>query len=76
MIQPGNDVCIIDFANVRIVASSFADEFLGKLAVDLADAFEKRIRLRNVSPDNGRIISTAIATRRSAGLKRPLPRPR
>ena len=67
LVQPGNEKCVIDFANVRIVASSFADEFLGKLALSMGNGFEQKIRLMNISPDNQRIVGTAIATRRASG---------
>jgi len=69
LFQPGNDVCVLDFSNVRVVASSFADEFLGKMAVELGSNFETRIRLNNISEDNQRIVSTAVATRIASGHK-------
>jgi hypothetical protein len=63
LMEPNNEVCVVDFANVRVVASSFADEFLGKMASELGSYFETRIRLINISEDNQRIVATAIATR-------------
>jgi anti-anti-sigma regulatory factor/anti-sigma regulatory factor (Ser/Thr protein kinase) len=67
--QPDNEVCVIDFANVRVVASSFADEFLGKTALSLGNLFEARVRINNISEDNQRIVSTAIATRLASSNK-------
>ncbi len=69
LMQPGNEVCVVDFGNVRVVASSFADEFLGKMAVELGSFFETRIRLNNISEDNQQIVGTAIATRIASKTK-------
>src|SRR5579863_3052267 len=51
--------------------TSFADEFLGKMAVESGSLFESKIRLNNVADDNRHIISTAVATRKASDGGRP-----
>jgi hypothetical protein len=55
--------CVVDFKNVRIISSSFADEFLGKLAEALGDKFGDFIQLDHISEDNRVIVEKAIRER-------------
>jgi len=55
--------CIVDFANVRVVSSSFADECFGKLAVRLQPNFSRHVSFRNMSATNQAIVEAAVAER-------------
>ena len=56
---------IIDFSNVGIVSSSFADEYIAKLFASLSEArFNGRIRLSGMNSTNDLIVRHAITTRR------------
>lgn len=55
---------VVDFSDVAIISSSFADEALGKLAVELGLAiFQAKIQLRNASPTIISLVSRAIQQR-------------
>lgn len=55
---------VIDWAHIPIVASSYADEFLGKLFVELGPVgFNSRIRLINLDPVVQTLINRAIMQR-------------
>ena len=59
---------IVDFSQVGIVSSSFADEFVAKLFVSLNEAkFNGRIRLHGMNSTNDLIVRNAIAERRARG---------
>ena len=72
---------VIDFAGVGIVSSSFADEFIAKLYLQLgAEYFNRRIRLHGMNETNNVIIlKTAVeffvgrVSTRHVGLKPDLP---
>ncbi len=58
------DHVVIDFADVNVVSSSFADEVFGRLFVELGPrAFMTRIVLRNVDPLIDGLIDRAIVQR-------------
>lgn len=58
----------IDFSDVALVSSSFADEVFGKLFVELGPmTFMQRIEFRNVVPTVRQLIDKAIAQRVAAG---------
>lgn len=58
----------VDWEGVGIIASSFADEFLGKLFVEVGKSkFESLIRTINVNEVIGHIISKAITERSATG---------
>lgn len=58
----------IDFVDVPLVSSSFADEVFGKLVVALGPMeFMQRIEFKNVSPTVQQLIDRAIAQRFGAG---------
>ncbi len=62
------DHVVLDFANVRVISSSFADEVFGRLFVDLGPrAFMSRIVLRNVDPTIDGLIDRAIVQRTKLG---------
>jgi len=55
---------IIDWDGVQLIASSFADEFIGKLFVELGPVgFMSRVRLHNLDPVIQGIINRAILQR-------------
>ena len=61
--EPGMSL-VIDWGEVTVIASSFADEFIGKLAALLGEAeFRHRIRFRNLSDVVKQLIDRAIVQR-------------
>lgn len=55
---------LIDFAGVGIVSSSFADEYIAKLYLQLgADTFNSRIRLHGMNETNNVIVRSALSQR-------------
>lgn len=60
---------VLDFAGVGVVSSSFADEVLGKLAVELGELeFRRKVFVDSASPTNRSLIERAISMRLAAGL--------
>jgi hypothetical protein len=60
----------VDFAGIRMVASSFADEFLGKLRVHLgAEEFDRRIRIVGMDRSIDSVLRGAIAQRMRSGVQ-------
>jgi hypothetical protein len=65
--KPGYPI-YLDWKNITIIASSFADEFLGKLFVKLRkDKFESSIRNKNLTEVVELIINKAITERAATG---------
>ena len=59
----------IDFANVALISSSFADELIGKLFVELGPmTFMSRFKLLGMSPTVQQLIDRAISQRVAVGL--------
>jgi STAS-like domain of unknown function (DUF4325) len=57
---------VVDFNDVPLVSSSFADEFLGKLFMELGPmTFAQRLEFRNLSPIVRQLMDKAIAQRMS-----------
>ena len=55
---------VVDFTDVSVISSSFADEVFGRLFLDLGPrAFMSRIVLRNVDPTIDGLIDRAIVQR-------------
>jgi hypothetical protein len=55
---------VISWKNVPVIASSYADEFIGKLFVELGPvAFNSRVRLVNMMPVVQDLINRAIMQR-------------
>ena len=55
---------VISWTNVTVIASSYADEFVGKLFVDLGPiAFMSRVKLINMDPVVQTLINKAIMQR-------------
>lgn len=65
----GDDqVVVLDFADVSVISSSFADEVLGRLFVDLGPmTFANRIEIRNANPNIRGLIDRAIVQRTRLG---------
>jgi hypothetical protein len=60
----------IDFSDVPLVSSSFADEALGKLFAELGPVgFVQKFELRNVAPTVQQLLDKAIAQRMATGKK-------
>jgi STAS-like domain of unknown function (DUF4325) len=63
---PGQRI-VIDFADIPLVSSSFADEVLGKLFVELGPmTFTQRFEFRNVASTVQQLIDKAIMQRMSS----------
>jgi hypothetical protein len=59
---------VIDFVDIHLVSSSFADEVIGKLFLDLGPLnFSAKIELRNVDPTVKLLIDKAIIQRLATG---------
>jgi anti-anti-sigma regulatory factor len=55
---------VVDFSGVSIISSSFADEALGKLAVELGlSEFQAKVQLNNASPTIISLVSRAVQQR-------------
>jgi anti-anti-sigma regulatory factor len=55
---------VVDFTDVGIVSSSFADEFIAKLYAQMgAEGFNQRIRLHGMNETNTVIVRNALALR-------------
>ena len=65
----GAEMIVLDFAGVGVISSSFADEVLGKLAVELGELeFRRRIFVDSASITNRSLIERAINMRIVTGL--------
>jgi anti-sigma regulatory factor (Ser/Thr protein kinase) len=63
-----NQRIILDFENVPLVSSSFADEVVGKLFAELGPlAFMQRFRFQKINPTVRQLVDRAIAQRMAAG---------
>ena len=59
---------VVDFSNVGIVSSSFADEFVAKLFASLTETtFNGRLRLHGMNATNNLVVRNSIAQRRARG---------
>lgn len=68
-LSAGAEMIVMDFAGVGVISSSFADEVLGKLAVELGELeFRRRVFVDSASPTNRGLIERAIALRVESGL--------
>jgi hypothetical protein len=66
--NPGSRV-VIDFADIPLVSSSFADEVIAKLYVELGPmTFMRAAEIRNVAPTVQALIDRAILQRTRTGL--------
>lgn len=62
--QEQSKVLVLDWEGISVVSSSFADEALGKLFVEIGPlAFSSRVKHRNLSSVNGALIDNAILQR-------------
>ena len=65
----GAEMIVMDFSGVGVISSSFADEVLGKLAVEMGELeFRRRIFVDSASVTNRGLIEGAIARRLATGL--------
>jgi hypothetical protein len=63
-----NQRIILDFENVPLVSSSFADEVVGKLFAELGPlAFMQRFQFQKINPTVRQLVDRAIAQRMAAG---------
>ncbi len=63
-----NQRIILDFENVPLVSSSFADEVVGKLFAELGPlAFMQRFQFQKIDPTVRQLVDKAIAQRMAAG---------
>jgi hypothetical protein len=68
-LHAGAEYLILDFQGIGVVSSSFADEVLGKLAVELGEReFRRRIILESASVTNRGLIDKAVELRLKTGL--------
>jgi len=64
LLNETNASVVVDFTEVGIVSSSFADEFIAKLYAQLgAEGFNSRIRLHGMNETNTVIVRNALAQR-------------
>ena len=64
--RQSSNVIILDFSDVAVVSSSFADELIGKLVADVGFiSFTQRFRLRNMNDFVEAITNRAVAQRLS-----------
>ncbi|MCE7998593.1 MAG: DUF4325 domain-containing protein [Rhodobiaceae bacterium] len=62
--QEGDGVVILDFSDVPLVSSSYADEVVGKLFVELGPLeFMRRIKIQNVDPLVKGLVDKAVMQR-------------
>lgn len=65
----GAEMIVLDFTGVGVISSSFADEVLGKLAVELGELeFRRRVFVDSASITNRSLIERAINMRIETGL--------
>jgi len=65
--REGNRV-IVDFSDIHLVSSSFADEVFGKLFLELGPLeFSTRLELRNIDPIVKLLVEKAIIQRMAVG---------
>lgn len=68
-LQDGAEQIVVDLSNVGVVSSSFADEVLGKLALEMGEMqFRRRIFVDGASPTNRSLIERAISLRLQTGI--------
>lgn len=64
-----NQQIIIDFSDIALISSSFADELVGKLFVEQGPlAFMSRFKMAGISPTVQQLIDRAISQRIATGL--------
>jgi len=67
--DPGSAV-VLDWTGIEIPSSSFADEVVGRLYVELGPlAFNRRIQLENLAPGPRRIVERVMLQRAAQALK-------
>jgi anti-sigma regulatory factor (Ser/Thr protein kinase) len=65
----GAQQVVLDLSSIGVVSSSFADEVVGKLAVQLGELeYRRRVFIENASPTNRGLIERAIELRLESGL--------
>ena len=67
-LNEGAPLIVLDFSEIRVVSSSFADEVLGKLALRMGLlGFVNRFRMENMSPTVQAIVNRALMQRIQEG---------
>jgi anti-sigma regulatory factor (Ser/Thr protein kinase) len=70
----GVDVVLLDFTGVRVVASSYADELLGKLLLEIGFlAFNHKVRVEHANDTVAMIINRSILQRLATAHSEPPP---
>lgn len=60
---------VLDLSSIGVVSSSFADEVVGKLAVELGELeYRRKVFVENASPTNRGLIERAIELRLKSGV--------
>lgn len=71
-LSAGASFVVLDFKGVGVISSSFADEVLAKLAVEMGELeFRRRVFVESVSPTNRSLIETAINLRIQSSERPP-----
>ncbi len=64
ILNEGAPHVVLDFTGQAVVSSSFADEVIGKLVLEMGFiSFNNRVRLRNMTPTVATLLDRAIALR-------------
>jgi STAS-like domain of unknown function (DUF4325) len=62
---------VIDFANINVISSSFADELLGKLVVELGFfEFNNLVKLRNMNELIQQLVQRSVTQRMSEAMNK------
>ena len=62
---------VIDFANINVISSSFADELLGKLVVELGFfGFNNLVKLRNMNELIQQLVQRSVTQRMSESMNK------
>lgn len=68
-LKAGAEYLVLDFKGIGVVSSSFADEVLGKMAVEMGESeFRRRIILEGASVTNRGLVDKAVEMRLKTGL--------
>lgn len=72
IVKETGSVVSIDFQGIALVASSFADEFIGKLVLEFGFfGFNNVIRLRNMNELTQSIVQKSVSQRMAESLNHP-----
>lgn len=64
IIREGDKLLVLDFENVNLVSSSYADELIGKLVAEIGfSVFNSYCQLRNLSSLNQQVVDRSVQQR-------------